>query len=352
VTARIALIPGDGVGPEVLDAALEVASVALERYGEKCEWVRFPWGSDYCLSSGRMMPEDALSELRGFAAILLGAVGDPRLPDNVTLNGLLLPIRRGFEQYLCIRPVRLYAGVRSPLAGVGPGEIDLIIYRENTEGEYADVGGRLHRGTDAETAVQANVFTRRGCQRIIDAAFQAARSRRSRLASITKSNAQAYGMVLWDEVFVEVAKQYPDVETRSLLVDAAAMELVNRPASFDVIVASNLFGDILSDLAAALAGGVGLAPSGNVNPTRQYPSMFEPVHGSAPAIAGKGVANPVAAVLAAAMMLDHIGMTGAAKSMNGAVEKVLCRGESLTPDLGGTFGTRDLSRAIVNALAA
>lgn len=335
-----------------MDAAVEVVEVALARDGAIYEWVRFPWGSDYYFTSGRMMPEDALDQLRGFAAILLGAVGDPRLPDNATLNGLLLPIRRGFDQYLCIRPLRLYRGVRSPLVGVEAGGIDLVIYRENTEGEYADIGGRVHCGGDSEVAIQASVFTRRGCRRVIEAAFVAARSRRGRVTSITKSNAQAYGMVLWDEVFAEVASRYPTVEARSLLVDAAAMELVRRPSGFDVIVASNLFGDILSDLAAALAGGVGLAPSGNINPDLGTPSMFEPVHGSAPDIAGKGIANPVATILAAAMMLDHLGAKPVAAYVRVAVEKVLAVGKIMTPDLGGRATTRDVTKAIVAALAA
>ncbi|HEY4934370.1 MAG TPA: tartrate dehydrogenase [Terriglobales bacterium] len=352
MNSRIALIPGDGVGPEVLEAAVEVADAALAHHQSRYEWVRLPWGSDYYLSSGRMMPEDGLEQLRGFAAILLGAVGDPRVPDHVTLSGLLLPIRRGFDQYLCIRPVRLYHGVASPLSRIAAEEIDLVIYRENTEGEYADVGGRLHRGSEAEIAVQANVFTRRGCRRIIEAAFVGATARRHRVTSITKSNAQGYGMVLWDEVFEEVSAQYPQVETRSLLVDAAAMDLVRRPGNFDVVVASNLFGDILSDLAAAVAGGVGLAPSGNINPGRTAPSMFEPVHGSAPDIAGEGIANPVAAVLSVAMMFDHLGETSVASCVRDAVETVLAAGTFLTPDLGGRATTRDVTRAIVGALPA
>jgi tartrate dehydrogenase/decarboxylase/D-malate dehydrogenase len=352
VNSRIALIPGDGVGPEVLEAAVEVADEALAHHQLRYEWVRLPWGSDYYLGSGRMMPEDGLEQLRGFAAILLGAVGDPRVPDDVTLSGLLLPIRRGFDQYLCIRPIRLYRGVASPLSGIAAEEIDLVIYRENTEGEYADVGGRVHRGSEAEIAVQANVFTRQGCRRIIEAAFAGATARRHRVTSITKSNAQSYGMVLWDEVFEEVSARYPQVETRSLLVDAAAMDLVRHPGNFDVVVASNLFGDILSDLAAAVAGGVGLAPSGNINPERTAPSMFEPVHGSAPDIAGKGIANPVAAVLSVAMMFEHLGVTSVASCVRSAVETVLAAGTFLTPDLGGRATTRDVTRAIIGALPA
>ena len=350
MSRRIALIPGDGIGPEVLEAAVEVAQVALTHAGETVEWARLPWGADYYLRHGRMMPEDGLDRLRECDAILLGAVGDPRIPDHVTLHGLLLPIRRTFDQYLCIRPVRLYDGVTSPLRD--PGDVDLVIYRENTEGEYADVGGRLYGGTESEVAIQSNVFTRRGCRRIIEAAFDAARRRRCRVTSVTKSNAQAHGMVLWDDVFREVSQSHADVAARSLLVDAAAMELVRRPSEFDVIVASNLFGDILSDLAAAVVGGPGLAPSANVNPTGTAPSMFEPVHGSAPDIAGRGVANPIAAVLSAAMMLEHLGLVAAAESLRAAVDAVLRDRAVRTPDLGGTARTLDMTRALIDALAS
>jgi tartrate dehydrogenase/decarboxylase/D-malate dehydrogenase len=346
----VALLPGDGIGPEVIDAAVAVVEAAPRDGEVTFEWTRLPWGSDYYLSHGRMMPVDGIEQLRGFDAILLGAVGDPRLADHLTLHGLLLPIRREFDQYLCVRPARLYSGLPSPLRGFPPGTIDLVICRENTEGEYADVGGRLYPGTDAETALQTNVFTKRGCRRIIEAAFELAQRRRGHVTSITKSNAQAYGMVLWDETFLEVARRYPEVAHRSLLVDAAAMDLVRRPDQFDVVVASNLFGDILSDLAAAVVGGLGLTASANLNPARTGPSMFEPVHGSAPDIAGRGIANPIATVLAAAMMLDHLGQGESARAIERSVEQVLAAGAVRTPDLGGTATTKQMTQALIAAL--
>jgi tartrate dehydrogenase/decarboxylase/D-malate dehydrogenase len=345
---RVAVIPGDGIGPEVVNAAVELIEAAAGRGGQHIDWQWLPWGSDYHLRNGRMMPADALEQLRAVDAILLGAVGDPRVPDHVTLHGLLLPIRRGFDQYLCLRPVRQYSGVQSRLRGVE--SVDLIVVRENTEGEYADVGGTLYSGNENEIAVQSNIFTRRGCRRIMEAAFEIASRRRKHVTSVTKSNAQAHGMVLWDDVFREIAEEHPDVATNSMLVDAAAMELVRDPERFDVIVASNLFGDILSDLAAAIAGGLGIAPSGNINPSRAAPSMFEPVHGSAPDIAGRGVANPVAAILAGAMMLEHIGLDETARNVRKAVEQVLDGPGPRTPDLGGTANTGEMTRALISAL--
>ncbi|MEO6446281.1 MAG: isocitrate/isopropylmalate family dehydrogenase, partial [Gemmatimonadaceae bacterium] len=294
---RVAVIPGDGIGPDVVNAAVTIADAALALSGARCEWTRFGWGTEYHLAHGHTMSPDGLDQLRAFDAILLGAVGDPRVTDTITLHGLIFPIRRIFEQYVNLRPVRLYDGVTSPLRAVERGGIDMLIVRENTEGEYANVGGRLHTGTANEVALQTNVFTRRGCERVIRAAFDIARGRRGHVTSITKSNAQTYSMGLWDEVFRDVAREFADVRADSLLVDAAAMDLVRRPGFFDVVVASNLFGDILSDLAAAVVGGLGMTPSGNINPERTAPSMFEPVHGSAPDIAGRGVANPVAATL-------------------------------------------------------
>ena len=347
---HVALIPGDGIGPEVVDAAVAVADAALARDGARVEWTRFEWSTNYYLQHGHMMPSDGLQRLRAFDAILLGAVGDPRIPDTVTLHELIFPIRRVFEQYLNLRPAYLYKGVVSPLRGVEAGDIDMVIVRENTEGEYSHVGGRLHVGTESEVAMQTNVFTRRGCARIIRAAFELARTRRRHVTSITKSNAQAYSMVLWDEVFREVARDYADVRADSLLVDAAAMDLVRRPGHFDVIVASNLFGDILSDLAAAVVGGLGMTPSGNVNPERSAPSMFEPVHGSAPDIAGRGIANPVATVLSVAMLLAHVGHGGASERIDRAVAAVLASEEVRTPDLGGTAGTSEMTRAIIDRL--
>ncbi|MGE3614453.1 MAG: isocitrate/isopropylmalate dehydrogenase family protein [Gemmatimonadales bacterium] len=346
---RIALLPGDGIGPEVLRSAEAVVRAALPD-ADRWTWTQFGWGSERYLAEGAMMPVDGIEQLRGFDAILLGAVGDPRVPDHVTLHGLLLPIRRAFDQYLCVRPARLFPGIASPLAA--PGMIDLLIVRENTEGEYADRGERGIDASGQEVATQVNVFTREGCRRIIDAAFTLAAGRRGHVTSITKSNAQRFGMVLWDEVFQEVASRHPTIGTASLLVDAAAMELVRRPSRFDVVVASNLFGDILSDLAAAVTGSIGLAPSANLDPTRRAPSMFEPVHGSAPDIAGQGIANPVAAVLAGAMMLMHLGETDAARRVERAVETVLARRTALTPDLGGNAGTDQVTEALIRALSA
>jgi tartrate dehydrogenase/decarboxylase/D-malate dehydrogenase len=296
-----------------------------------------------------MMPSDALERLGPFDAILFGAVGDSRLQDNVTLNGLLLPIRRGFDQYACVRPAVLYPGVRSPLAGRKPGDIDFVVVRENTEGEYAQIGGQLYAGTPHEVAVQAATFTRHGTERVIRFAFDLARRRGGKrlLTSVTKSNAQGFSMEFWDRVFADVARGYPDVRTESLLVDAACMDLVRRPQDFDVVVASNLFGDILTDLSAAITGSLGLAPSANLNPARTFPSMFEPVHGSAPDIAGRGVANPMAAMLAGAMMLDFLTESAAARVVENAVLRVLADGRALTPDLGGTGTTGDVTDAVL-----
>jgi tartrate dehydrogenase/decarboxylase/D-malate dehydrogenase len=343
---RIAVIPGDGIGPEVVAQGIRVADAAARRLGFGLAWHSFPWGSGYYVEHGRMMPVDALDTLRGFDAILLGAVGDPRIQDHVTLNGLLLPIRRGFDQYACVRPARTYEGVRSPLAAAP--RIDLVVVRENTEGEYAQAGGRVHQGTDSEVAIQAALFTRKGTERILRFAFELARTRRRRLASITKSNAQGHSMAFWDEVFAAVRPDYADVETESLLVDAACVHLVRRPESFDVLVGSNLFGDILSDLSPALAGSLGLAPSANLNPERRYPSMFEPVHGSAPDIAGRGIANPAAAILSAAMMLDFLGESEAGDAVDRAVTGVLAEGKTLTRDLGGGAATAEMGAAIAD----
>jgi tartrate dehydrogenase/decarboxylase/D-malate dehydrogenase len=347
---RVAVLAGDGIGPEVVESAIEVSDQAASRAGVKLEWARFPWNSSYYFEYGRMMPPDGLEQLRAFDAIFLGAIGHPRVQDHITLNGLLLPIRRRFDQYVCVRPAYLYEGVESPLRNREPGDIDILVFRENTEGEYANIGGRLYESFEQELAVQTAVFTRRGCRRIMEAAFQAARKRRRKVTSITKSNAQGYGMVLWDEVFPEVAEQFPDVETHSLLIDAAAMEFVRRPQQFDVVVASNLFGDILTDLGAAIVGSMGLAPSGNINPARTAPSMFEPVHGSAPDIAGRGIANPIAAVLAAAMMFDHLEQHALARSLEAAVKEVLRARQHRTPDLGGHAKTTDVTRALLQTL--
>lgn len=351
-TLSIAVIGGDGIGPDVTREAIAVLNAALKRTKEReATLVQYPWGTAHYLATGRMMPENALDVLARHQAILLGAVGHPDLPDHVTLNGLLLPIRRRFDQYVNLRPARLREGVQSPIRNKSAGQIDLLVFRENTEGEYADVGGRLYLAQPEEVAVQTSVFTRRGCQRIMKAAFDAARSRRRHVTSITKSNAQAYSMVLWDDVFKETAKSYPEIQTRSLLVDAAAMEMVRRPESFDVVVASNLFGDILTDLAAAVVGGIGLAASANLNPDRTWPSMFEPVHGSAPDLAGRNIANPLAAILAASMLLEHVGAPKAAALIERAVDDVLIHPDLLTPDLGGPSTTTALGASVVERIS-
>jgi tartrate dehydrogenase/decarboxylase / D-malate dehydrogenase len=351
-TYRVAVIPGDGIGQEVISAAIRVLDATADRRQFHVAWEHFPWGSDHYFEHGHMMPSDALEQLRPFDAIFFGAVGDSRLQDNVTLNGLLLPIRRGFDQYACVRPAVLYPGVRCPLAGKQAGDIDFVVVRENTEGEYAQVGGVLYTGGPHEVAVQSAVFTRHGTARVIRFAFDLARRRNRKrlLTSVTKSNAQGFSMAFWDRVFADIAREYPDIRTESLLVDAACMDLVRRPESFDVVVASNLFGDILTDLSAAITGSLGLAPSANLNPDRMFPSMFEPVHGSAPDIAGRGIANPMAAMLAGSMMLDFLGESAAAGMVEKAVLGVLGDSRALTPDLGGTGTTATVTRAIVDAV--
>ena len=348
----IAVIRGDGIGPEVIEEGIKVLNAAQRRFGVGFTYTEFPWGSDYYFEHGRMMDANGLDALRGFDAVFFGAVGHPDIQDHVTLNGLLLPMRRGFDQYVCQRPSILLPGVTSPLRGMESGDIDMIVIRENTEGEYANVGGFQYKGFPEEVAVQTSVFTRRGIERVVRYSFELARSRNKqrRVASITKSNAQGYGMVLWDEVFDRVAAEYPDIETESLLVDAACMNFIRRPQSFDVVVASNLFGDVLTDIGAIITGSMGLAPSGNINPERAFPSVFEPVHGSAPDIAGKGIANPMATVFSAAMMLRHLGETEAADAVDAAVETVLRDGETMPVDLGGSASTQAIGDAIVNAL--
>jgi len=347
----IAVIPGDGVGREVVPAAMSVLKEAASRADTTFDFHHFDWGGEHYFKHGRMMPADALDQLRPMDAILLGAIGDPRIPDHITLNGLLLPIRRGFDQFANVRPAILYEGVASPLAKTG--HIDMVVVRENTEGEYAQVGGFVYHEQSDEVAIQTAVFTRRGIERVVRFAFELARKRngRRRVTSITKSNAQGFGMVLWDRVFQSVAEEYGDIEIESLLVDAAAMNFIRRPASFDVVVASNLFGDILSDVSAMVAGSIGLAASANLDPTRRNPSMFEPVHGSAPDIAGHGVVNPLAAILSGAMMLDHLGLDPAARSVQHAAAAVLKEGKRRTPDLGGSSSTEEVTAAVIEHLA-
>lgn len=352
-THRIAVIPGDGIGQEVIPPTLRLLEACGRRFRLGFDWTHFDWSADYYFREGRMMPADALDRLHSFDAILLGAVGHTDLPDNVTLNGLLLPIRRGFDQFANVRPAVLFDGVESPLANRRPGEIDMVVVRENTEGEYAQIGGFLYHQQPEEVAVQTSVFTRRGCERVIRHAFELARRRngKKRVASITKSNAQGYSMVLWDRAFNVVAADFPDIATESLLVDAAAMNFVRRPHSFDVVVASNLFGDILSDLSAMVCGSIGLAASANLDPTRRFPSMFEPVHGTAPDIFGKGIANPLAAFYSAAMMLDHLHHTEASLAVEAAMRAVLAAGNVRTPDLGGTSTTLQVADAVLACLS-
>jgi tartrate dehydrogenase/decarboxylase/D-malate dehydrogenase len=347
---RIGAIPGDGIGREVVAEGTRVMEAAARKFGFACAFEELPWGSQHYLERGRMMPDDALTRLAGFDAIYLGAVGHPRVQDNITLNGLLLPIRRAFEQYANVRPTVLFPGVATPLAERQKA-IDIVLVRENTEGEYAQVGGLVHGGTETEVALQTAVFTRRGTERIIRFAFELARTQKRRsVTSITKSNAQGHSMTFWDRVFREVAAEFPEIETTSILVDAAAMELIRRPWSFDVIVASNLFGDILSEITATVTGGLGLAPSANLDPTRRHPSMFEPVHGSAPDIAGRGIANPIGAILSAAMMLSWLGEAAAAAAIQAAVVRVLGEGGLRTRDIGGTASTVEMGEAVARAL--
>ncbi|HEY3968623.1 MAG TPA: 3-isopropylmalate dehydrogenase [Planctomycetaceae bacterium] len=350
-TCNIAVIEGDGIGPEVTREAIAAADAAGGLSGAEFRWTKYPWGTDYYFEHGRMAPADYLDQLARHDAILLGAVGHPQVQDHVTLNGLLLPIRRRFDQYVCLRPALLYEGVDSPLVGKAPRSIDMLVFRENTEGEYANVGGRVYQHSEHDVAIQTSVFTRRGCERIIRSAFEKARQRpRRRVASITKSNAQGYGMVLWDECFAAVARDFPEISTESLLIDRAVMEFVRRPETFDVVVASNLFGDILTDLAAIIVGSMGLAASGNIDPTRKSPSMFEPVHGSAPDITGRGIANPLAAILSAAMMLEHLQLDAAAAAIHRAVTEVLRSGGPRTPDLKGTAKTSEVGQAVVTRI--
>ena len=350
---NVAVIAGDGIGPEVIAEGRKVLdAVAAGTDGLSFQLTDFSWGSDYYRETGRMMPEDGLDQIAGFDGVLFGAVGDPNIPDHITLQGLLLPMRRAFDQAICVRPAVLYPGVQSPIAGKSAGDIDMVIFRENTEGEYAPVGGRLYAGTPHETVIQSGVFTRRGTERIIRAAFEHSvrRGGKNKVTSVTKSNAQAFSMVFWDEVFADVAAEYPQIETESLLVDRAAMDLVRWPEDFDVIVASNLFADILSDIAAVVTGSMGLAPSANINPEGRFPSMFEPVHGAAFDITGKGLANPLATVLAVAMMLDHFGEHDSADRVNAATLRVLNERSTLTADLGGGASTQQVGDEVIRLL--
>jgi tartrate dehydrogenase/decarboxylase/D-malate dehydrogenase len=349
---RIAAIGGDGIGREVIAAGLEVLAALQARERDfALEITSFEWGSEHYRRSGRMMPADGLAQLREFDAIYFGAVGAPDIPDDVTLWGLRLAICQGFDQYANVRPARLLPGVKGPLAGVGPADLDWVVVRENTEGEYAGAGGRVHRGLPEEVGTEVAIFTRRGCERIMRFAFELARARpKRRLTLVTKSNAQRHGMVMWDEIFAQVAQQFPDVRTDKELVDAMTTRMVLRPGTLDVVVATNLHADILSDLASALSGSLGLGPTANLNPEKKFPSMFEPIHGSAFDITGKGVANPIASFWSAALMLDHLGEASAAARLMAAIERTLAAGDVLTPDLGGSARTAEVTARVCDLL--
>ncbi len=348
---QIAVIPGDGIGTEVVPEAIRVLEAAGRKFDFACTYDEKDWSCERFHKKGAMMPEDGLDQIRDHNAILLGAVGFPGIPDHISLWGLLIPIRREFRQYVALRPVRLFEGMESPLAGRQPGDIDFLIVRENNEGEYSEIGGRLYAGTEDELAVQQSIFTRRGCDRIMRYAFELAQTReRKHLTSATKSNGIIHSMPYWDERFEAVSKDYPDVTTDKYHIDILAAHFVRNPDWFDVVVGSNLFGDILSDLGPAVTGTIGIAPGSNINPEKEFPSMFEPVHGSAPDIAGKGIANPIGQIWSAAMMLEHLGQEEASQAIVTAIEKVLKESDVKTPDMGGKATTGDLGQAIEAAL--
>jgi tartrate dehydrogenase/decarboxylase/D-malate dehydrogenase len=347
---RVAVIAGDGIGPEVMPEGIAALEAAARAYGFGLSWTEFDWNCERYTKTGRMMPEDGLGQLRPFDAVYLGAVGYPGVPDHVSLWGLLIPLRRGFRQYINLRPVRLLAGVETPLKDRKPGDIDFYVVRENNEGEYSEIGGRLYQGTDLEMAMQQTVFTRRGCDRVMRYAFELARSRRKHVTSATKSNGIIHTMPYWDERFAAVGRDYPDVKTDQYHIDILTAHFVRHPDWFDVVVGSNLFGDILSDLGPAVVGSIGIAPSANINPEREFPSMFEPVHGSAPDIAGRGIANPIGMIWSGAMMLSHFGEGAAAAAVERAIAEVLAEGTTRTPDLGGNAGTKDLGAAVAAAI--
>ncbi|MGA2369578.1 MAG: tartrate dehydrogenase [Candidatus Korobacteraceae bacterium] len=350
---NLAVMPGDGIGPDVMSEAIAILQALAELDGGvKFETQHYDWGSERYLRYGAMMPLDAMKvlEAAGFNAILLGPVGDPRVADHITLWGMLLPIRQGFDQYINLRPVRLLQGVTSPLAGKRPQDIDIVCVRENCEGEYCGVGGRVYQGTPQESAVQSAVFTYHGTERVIRYAFEYARRHgRKKVTSATKSNAINYSMVFWDDIFREVSAKYPDVQHEQQLIDSLCARFVTAPESLDMVVASNLFGDIVTDLGAAIAGSMGLAPSANLNPEGRYPSLFQAIHGSAPDLAGKGIANPIATVWSVSMMLDHLGEAKLGSALLHAIESVIAERKVRTPDLGGESTTKQVGQAIVSA---
>ena len=351
-TFNIAVIAGDGIGKEVVPEGIRVLEAAGRRFDFRLHWHAFNWSCETYVQTGKMMPDDGLRQLQPFNAIFLGAVGHPNVPDHVSLWGLLIPIRRTFRQYVNLRPVRLFEGIESPLKNWKPGQIDFTIVRENNEGEYSNIGGRLYEGTDEEMAVQQTVFTRRGVTRVMRFAFELARKRKKHLTSATKSNGIIHTMPFWDECFRGLATEYPDIRTDQYHIDILTAHFVRHPDWFDVVVGSNLFGDILSDLGPAVVGSIGIAPSANLNPENEYPSMFEPVHGSAPDIAGKGIANPIGQIWSGAMMLRHLGMADAADAIEAAIADVLADGKVRTPDIGGTASTNELGSAIASRVSA
>jgi tartrate dehydrogenase/decarboxylase/D-malate dehydrogenase len=348
---EVAVIPGDGIGKEVMPAGLSVLQKVAYEHGFKLSLMEYPWSCETYHATGKMMPDDGIELLKDSDAIYLGAVGFPGVPDHISLWGLLIPIRRSFDQYINLRPIRLLKGVSSPLAGRTAEDIDFYVVRENSEGEYSSIGGRQNEGTPFETVVKTDVFTRRGVDRVMKYAFELAMTRdKKHLTSATKSNGVLHTMPFWDERFADLSKQYPDIHVDQYHIDILAANFVLHPDWFDVVVGSNLFGDILSDLGPAIAGTIGIAPSANINPEGDYPSMFEPVHGSAPDIAGKGIANPIGQIWSGAMMLEHLGEQEAADRIVKAIEQVLQSKDSLTPDMGGNATTESLAAAIVRAL--
>ena len=348
-TYQIATIPGDGIGKEVIPESVKILNAIAAKCGFQLKFKNHDYSCEYFKKYGKMMPEDGLERLRDSDSIFLGAVGYPGVPDHISLWGLLIPIRRNFQQYVNLRPVKLLKGVASPLKN--PGPVDFYIVRENNEGEYSSIGGRLYEGTDHELAVQESIFTRRGVDRVMKYAFELANKRGKKLTSATKSNGIIHTMPYWDERYNAMSIKYPGVFTEQFHIDILAAHFVQHPDWFDVVVASNLFGDILSDLGPAVVGGMGIAPGANINPEKEFPSMFEPVHGSAPDIAGKKLANPIACIWTAAMMLDHLGETEGAKLIVNAIENITEKGDILTRDLGGTAGTQDVTKAIIEQIA-
>lgn len=350
-TFKVAVIAGDGIGPEVLAEGIKVLDKVAELDGSfKVEYTHFPWGCEYYLEHGKMMDDDGMDKLKEYDAIYLGAVGFPGVPDHISLWDLLLRIRKGFDQYINIRPVKLLKGAPCPLKDVAREDIDMLFIRENSEGEYAGAGDWLFKGKENEVVLQTGVFSRKGVERVIRYAYEVAKKEGKTLSSISKANALNYSMVFWDEVFIEIGKEYPEVKTYSYLVDAAAMFMIKDPKRFEVVVTSNLFGDILTDLGAAIAGGMGLAAGANVNPERIYPSMFEPIHGSAPDIAGKQISNPLASVWSVSQMLDYFGYEDWGKKILDVVEDIMVEGVSVTPDMGGKAKTSEVGDAVVKAL--